>query len=88
MSGYRGAALFDGRALRRLWRASRGIPRLINILAQKCLMLAYGRGVRRIDSALVRLAIRDTDDARRGRLTLWWPLLLLLGTALAYGVWS
>ena len=51
-------------------------------------MLAYGRGVRRIDSALVRLAIRDTDDARRGRLTLWWPLLLLLGTALAYGVWS
>lgn len=88
VSGYRGAALFDGRALRRLWRASRGIPRLINILAQKCLMLAYGRGVRRIDSALVRLAIRDTDDARRGRLTLWWPLLLLLGTALAYGVWS
>ncbi len=44
ISGYRGAPLFGGRALRQLWRASRGIPRLINILAQKCLMLAYGQG--------------------------------------------
>ncbi|MFM5856810.1 ExeA family protein [Aeromonas rivipollensis] len=88
VSGYRGATLFGGLALRLLWRASRGIPRLINVLAQKCLMLAYGRGTRRIDSALVRLAIRDTDDARGGSCVRWWPLLLLLGAALAYGVWS
>ncbi|MFM4849194.1 ExeA family protein [Aeromonas mytilicola] len=88
VSGYRGATLFGGLALRLLWRASRGIPRLINVLAQKCLMLAYGRGTRRIDSALVRLAIRDTDDARGGSFVRWWPLFLLLGTALAYGVWS
>ncbi|WP_447778630.1 ExeA family protein [Aeromonas veronii] len=87
VSGYRGAPLFAGRAMRLLWRASRGIPRLINILAQKCLMLAYGQGVRQIDSHLVRLAIRDTDDASRFAPQRWWPLLLLLGCALAYGVW-
>ena len=87
VSGYRGAPLFEGRALRLLWRASRGIPRLINVLAQKCLMLAYGRGMRRIGPRLVRLAIRDTEDASRGSLVRWWPLLLLLGAALAYGVW-
>lgn len=87
VSGYRGAPLFAGRAMRLLWRASRGIPRLINILAQKCLMLAYGQGVRQIDSRLVRLAIRDTDDASRFAPRRWWPLLLLLGGALAYGVW-
>lgn len=87
VSGYRGAPLFAGRAMRRLWRASRGIPRLINILAQKCLMLAYGEGARQIDSRLVRLAIRDTDDASRFAPLRWWPLLLLLGCALAYGVW-
>ena len=87
ISGYRGAPLFGGRALRQLWRASRGIPRLINILAQKCLMLAYGQGARQIDSRLVRLAIRDTDDASRFAPLRWWPLLLLLGCALAYGVW-
>lgn len=88
ISGYRGAPLFGGRALRRLWRASRGIPRLINILAQKCLMLAYGQGARQIDSRLVRLAVRDTDDARRLVPRRWWPLVLLLGCALAYGVWQ
>ncbi|MCX9106016.1 ExeA family protein [Aeromonas veronii] len=87
VSGYRGAPLFAGRAMRLLWRSSRGIPRLINILAQKCLMLAYGQGVRQIDSRLVRLAIRDTDDASRFAPLRWWPLLLLLGCALAYGVW-
>ncbi|XQW87846.1 ExeA family protein [Aeromonas veronii] len=87
VSGYRGAPLFAGRAMRLLWRASRGIPRLINILAQKCLMLAYGQGVRQVDSRLVRLAIRDTDDASRFAPQRWWPLLLLLGCALAYGVW-
>nr|ABD57346.1 MshM [Aeromonas salmonicida subsp. salmonicida A449] len=87
ISGYRGAPLFAGRAMRLLWRASRGIPRLINILAQKCLMLAYGQGARQIDSRLVRLAIRDTDDASRFAPLSWWPLLLLLGCALAYGVW-
>ena len=88
ISGYRGVPLFGGRALRQLWRASRGIPRLINILAQKCLMLAYGQGARQIDSRLVRLAVRDTDDARRFVPRRWWPLLLLLGCALAYGVWQ
>ncbi|CAB5702969.1 Uncharacterized protein conserved in bacteria [Aeromonas hydrophila] len=88
ISGYRGASLFGGSALRQLWRASRGIPRLINILAQKCLMLAYGQGARQIDGRLVRLAVRDTDDARRLLSRRWWPLLLLLGCALAYGVWQ
>ncbi|CAJ1921558.1 hypothetical protein HLBENOHH_04261 [Aeromonas dhakensis] len=88
ISGYRGAPLFGGRALRQLWCASRGIPRLINILAQKCLMLAYGQGARQIDSRLVRLAVRDTDDARRFVPRRWWPLVLLLGCALAYGVWQ
>lgn len=87
VSGYRGAPLFASSAMRRLWRASRGIPRLINVLAQKCLMLAYGQGARQIDSRLVRLAIRDTEDASRVAPWRWWPLLLLLGCALAYGVW-
>ena len=87
VSGYRGAPLFASSAMRRLWRASRGIPRLINVLAQKCLMLAYGQGARQIDSRLVWLAIRDTEDASRLAPWRWWPLLLLLGCALAYGVW-
>ena len=45
-------------------------------------------GARQIDSRLVRLAVRDTDDARRFVPRRWWPLVLLLGCALAYGVWQ
>ncbi len=51
-------------------------------------MLAYGQGARQIDSRLVRLAVRDTDDARCFVARRWWPLVLLLGCALAYGVWQ
>jgi MSHA biogenesis protein MshM len=91
-AGYHGATLFEPSAMHLLWRAARGSPRLINIQAQKCLMLAYGRGTTSITTALVQLAIDDTDDASRPsrrwhwRL-LWLPLLLLGGTLIA-GVWQ
>jgi MSHA biogenesis protein MshM len=41
-------------------RMSGGVPRLINILAHKCLMLAYGEGKHRVTAAHARLAAKDT----------------------------
>ncbi|PKH05150.1 ExeA family protein [Moritella sp. Urea-trap-13] len=67
VSGYRGAPLFEAKALRLLHQASGGIPRLINILAHKCLMLSYGQNVRNISAKLVKLAIKDTDSAIQPR---------------------
>jgi len=58
------AELFDGKALQRLYRGSRGIPRLINILAHKSLMAAYGEGRERVGRPHVDRAIRDTEEAR------------------------
>lgn len=63
VSGYRGAPLFEGKALTLLHRGSAGIPRLINILAHKCLMLSYGKNQRKVSAQLVRLAIKDTESA-------------------------
>jgi len=40
-------------------------PRLINILAHKALIAAYGRGEREVTSRHVRQAIRDTDTVVR-----------------------
>lgn len=71
VAGYRGAALFAGAATNSLYRASRGIPRLVNILAHKALMSAYGRGARTVSAAHVRRAARDTEGARRPWLTGW-----------------
>lgn len=64
VGGYRGDPLFTARALRALFRASDGMPRLINILAHKALLSAFGEGVGRIDVKHVRLASKDTEGAK------------------------
>jgi MSHA biogenesis protein MshM len=56
---------FDQQALRLLYQGSGGIPRLINILAHKSLLLGFGRGLHRIGVKQVRLAIADTEGAHR-----------------------
>jgi len=58
-----GRRLFDAGALKRLARASRGIPRLLNILAHKALMAAFGRGLAQAGWREVRAAIADTEAA-------------------------
>lgn len=65
VAGYRGPTLFEGAATTGLYRASRGIPRLVNILAHKSLISAFGRGARSVTAAHVRRAAKDTEGARR-----------------------
>ena len=52
--------LFEPAAVKALASFSRGVPRLINVLAHKCLMLAYGENEHRVSVAHVRLAAADT----------------------------
>ncbi|VAW76253.1 MSHA biogenesis protein MshM [hydrothermal vent metagenome] len=59
--------LFTPRALKQVHRASRGIPRLVNLLSHKALMAAYGAGATSISPAHIRLAARDTEDTRKPR---------------------
>jgi MSHA biogenesis protein MshM len=79
------APLFSGAAIFALWRASRGLPRLVNILAAKSMMLAYGRGASHISWMQVRAAARDTLAARKGITgrALGWGLALLSGLTVA-----
>lgn len=72
-AGYDGQLVFDPRAARMIARGSGGVPRLVNILAHKALLSAYGTGERRIVSGHVRRAIRDTAAARQGAARAWWP---------------
>ncbi|WP_275297268.1 ExeA family protein [Shewanella electrica] len=72
VSGYQGRPLFNARALKLLFIGSRGVPRLINILAHKALMLSYGAGEAGINAAHIRLAIGDTEDARPLSHWHWW----------------
>jgi MSHA biogenesis protein MshM len=43
-AGYRGPELFDIAAQRRLYKFSQGIPRVINVLCNKAMMLSYASG--------------------------------------------
>ena len=54
--------LFSRLALFSLGRYSRGIPRLVNILAHKSLLLAFGEGKPQAGLQHVWLAARDTED--------------------------
>lgn len=82
-AGYNGAFPFTSGAIRQITRASDGVPRLVNIIAHKSLMLGYGRGRRRIGGRLVDLAVRDTEGASRGRgpfrLAAWSIALIAVG---------
>lgn len=64
IAGYQGGNLFEMKAMRSLFKASRGIPRLINILSHKSMMSAYGQGTKYVDNDNMRAAIRDTEDAQ------------------------
>jgi MSHA biogenesis protein MshM len=63
-------ALFEPTAARLIAQYSRGTPRLINVLANKCLMLAFGEGVHRITPRHVHLCARDTPAI--APLPSWW----------------
>ena len=64
--------LFTDAALRLIARASGGVPRLVNVLADKSLLSAYGRGHRQARRSDVRRAVNDTESTRE---RLWWPRL-------------
>lgn len=86
-SGYNGSSLFDAKSLKLLHRASGGIPRLINIICHKTLMVAYGKGKHQVDRAYVKRAIEDTEGAINASIMTvqqWWVLLGTLSLAAGY----
>ncbi len=89
VAGYEGPSLFNERAIDELHRASGGIPRLINILCHKALLLNYGRGGRRVRPADVRAAAAETDGALRRTPAGWRTALLAAGVLAAFaGAWA
>ena len=58
--------LFSERAIRKLYRLSRGIPRLINVIADRALLAAYSRDEYLIGASLVRRAADEVFGRARG----------------------
>ena len=78
---------FSPRAIGLLYDASAGVPRVVNVIAHKALMLAYGKGLHRVGRREMQHAAADTLAARpvnqAGRSVL--AALVLLAGVLAAG---
>ncbi len=61
IAGYSGMPVFSKPVCNALYKACFGTPRILNILAHKCLMLAYGEGKQEVELKHVKAAIKDTD---------------------------
>ncbi len=69
VAGHRDGNVFSAPTSRLLFQWSRGTPRLLNILAHKSMLLAYGEGTTRVGRRHVALAGRDTEGSTAPA---WW----------------
>jgi len=61
IAGYKGASLFSESICKKITKVSNGIPRLVNVLCHKMLMLSYGQGHYQITNKILNAAIMDTE---------------------------
>ena len=85
--------LFTKSAMNSVYRLSAGVPRLINIICDRALLGAYALDKRRVTSAIIRQASRETRGVIpwHGRISRSWiytaaVLIVLAGAAVLYKV--
>jgi len=91
-AGGDGVELFSKSALRLCANASMGVPRLINMLCHKAMILAYGQGLKTIEKDQMLAAVKDTPICKQPKFSVkrkpisrrWVALLLVLPIG---GVW-
>lgn len=67
VAGYKGAALFPAALCKKITKVSQGVPRLVNILCHKMLMLSYGQGHYHMTTQQLKAAIKDTEGISGNR---------------------
>jgi MSHA biogenesis protein MshM len=80
IAGYTGPDLFARDAISALHRASGGIPRLINVLAHKALLAAFGAADGTVRRRHVRMAAQDSEEAGSAR----FPRFFFPGSAVRW----
>ena len=83
--------IFPPAVVKGVYRQTRGIPRLINVLCDRILLGAYGRNKSKADLSMLRLAAREVmgeelSSAGTGR-TLTWAALAGLVLIVGLGLW-
>ncbi len=83
VADYKGDTLFSRAAVAQLQRVTGGTPRLVNIIANKALMLTYGEGRQLVLPRHIRIAAADTPESKRDwHKWLWVTFAVLLSVEL------
>lgn len=85
IAGYTHGNLFTDRAKKLLFKASGGVPRIVNILSHKALLVAYGRGDHQIDRKSMHVAVKDTEASYFSQLVRLKRLLFITSTTFFLG---
>ncbi len=86
VAGYAGTRLFGSAAIDALYQVSRGVPRLINVVAHKAMLAAYGEGKQVVTRRHVERAAEDTPAAFHA--TRWrTPALVGAVAGLGLAIW-
>lgn len=76
-----GRDIFPGRTCNRIFNLSGGIPRVINLLCDRCLLGAYSENKLRVNTAVLRKAAREILGHRKNKAMLRQPY-----TSIAAGI--
>ena len=91
VAGGRGGVIFSRRALKRIYRYSRGLPRLINAACDRALLAGYTRDKARISSRIAAAGIKDmrrnTASYTRKRRLILIPTFVMLAALFAGGIY-
>ncbi|HYC01385.1 MAG TPA: AAA family ATPase [Candidatus Limnocylindrales bacterium] len=84
-AGGQKAELFTSAALMRCWQAAQGIPRVINVICDNAMMIAFAEGKDRITTSLMNAAIRDLDGQTQTQAWMMRVREVLSRPAVRYG---
>ena len=95
LAGGRSGRIFTSGALKRIYRYSEGLPRLINAACDRALLTGYAKDKTRIDSRITAAGIKDMERgpasyARKRRLVLipTFVILIALFAGILYFNWD
>ncbi|WP_448549029.1 ExeA family protein [Thalassotalea fusca] len=92
VAGYKGADLFNDALYKKIAKVSGGIPRLVNIICHKMLMLSYGQGTYQLTKQQLKAAVEDTEGVtafsvnKKLAIASFSGIFLVLFMFLLYGV--
>ena len=88
IAGYQGGELFTAKAIDKIHKNSHGVPRIVNTICNKALILAFGQGNNNVVSKHVNQAINDSGESEdKSYLIILITMIVVCVSALGLLAW-